>query len=177
MVKNLVLSLFSLFALTTSTSANPVDDAYINFAGSGGDFTSRTATFRVNDSTTVTPVGNGLRLYEMHLARMLEVSTHFCQDRMPDYQFYWNYEAEDGKVYMGQFSWTCQFAINTVEQFGSAETKKMTIHYVDNPIVEQIKVMNLDQQNAQEFIDLVKTLEPQCIDYSPNNICPGDRLK
>ncbi|MDJ0846392.1 MAG: hypothetical protein QNJ08_19410, partial [Crocosphaera sp.] len=51
-----------------SMMAIPVHNVYINFAGAGGDFSSRTGTFRVSSSTTVTPVKYGLRLYEIHLA-------------------------------------------------------------------------------------------------------------
>lgn len=86
---------FSLLAsLLTSVSALPVINADINFAGAGGDFSSRTATFIVPESTTVIPVENyGLRLYEAHLGKMIEVTFSFCQDRESDYIVHWNYEA------------------------------------------------------------------------------------
>jgi serine/threonine-protein kinase len=168
-------SLASIFSLVSSVTAIPVSNTYINFAGAGGDFSSRTATFRASESTTTTPVKDGLRLYNVHLAKMIEVSEHFCRDRDSDYKFYWNYEADQGKVFMGQFSWSYQFARDTLKKFGSSGEEKITIHYVDNPQSETISALNLSGKNAQEFMGLVKTLKPQCIDYTPK-ICPGDRL-
>jgi hypothetical protein len=98
----------------TSVAAISVPNAYINFAGAGGDFSSRTATFRVPDQTTTKLVRYGLRLYELHLAKMIEVTNNFCQDRDSNYVIYWNYEAADGKVFMGQYNLTCQFAQETL---------------------------------------------------------------
>lgn len=175
MLKKLALSLISIISFNLSASAIPVSNAYINFAGAGGDFSSRTGTFRAKESTTITPVKDGLRIYETHLAKMIEVSENFCKDREPNYKFYWNYEADQGKIFMGQFTWTCQFAHDTFKKFGTAGKEKIVIHYVDNPQNETISVLNLIGKNAQEFINLVKTIKPQCIDYTPK-ICPGDQL-
>jgi hypothetical protein len=170
------LSCTSIFSFAASVTAIPVSNAYINFAGAGGDFSGRSGTFRASEATTTTPVTDGLRLYEVHLAKMLEVSVNFCKDREPNYKFTWNYEADQGKVYMGEYSWTCQFALDTLKKFGSSGTEEITIHYVDNPKKETISALNITGKNAKEFIDLVKTLKPQCIDYTPK-ICPGDRLE
>jgi serine/threonine-protein kinase len=165
---------FSLVSI--SVTAIPVSSAYINFAGAGGYFSSRTGTFRVPDSTTVTPVENGLRLYEVHLAKMIEVTESFCKDRENDYIVYWNYEAEAGKVFMGEFSLSCQFARETLQKFGRSNTEKVTIHHRGNPTSENISVLNINSQNAPEFINLVQSLKPSCLEITPK-ICPGDRLE
>jgi hypothetical protein len=175
MLKKIALSLISIISFNLSASAIPVSNAYISFAGAGGDFSSRTGTFTASESTTITPVKDGLRIYETHLAKMIEVSKNFCQDREPNYKFYWNYEADQGKIFMGQFSWSCQFANDIFKKFGTASKEKIVIHYVDNPQNETISVLNISGKNAQEFINLVKTLEPKCVDSNPK-ICPGDKL-
>lgn len=176
MSKKLLFGIIAFASFCSPVSGIPVNNAYINIAGAGGDFTGRTATFRAEEKTTVTPVKNGLRLYEVHLAKMIEVSEFYCRDREPNYKFTWNYEAEQGKVYMGQYSWTCQFARDTLKKFGSSEEETITIHYVDNPKKETLSALNITGENAKSFIDLVKTLKPECIDYKPK-ICPGDRLE
>lgn len=175
MSKKLALTLVSIISFCSSVSAIPVSNAYINFAGAGGDFSSRTATFKASEANTTTPVKDGLRVYETHLAKMIEVSNNFCKDRQPNYKFYWNYEADQGKIFMGQFSWNCQFVSDVFKKIGTSGTEKMTIHYVDNPKSETISVLNLAGKNAQEFVNLVKKIEPKCIDYTPK-ICPGDKL-
>ena len=170
------LSMASAFSIFTPATAIPVSNAYISFAGAGGDFTSRTATFRVPESTTVTPVENGLRLYDVHLAKMIEVSENYCKDRESDYLIHWNYEVDQGKIFMGEFSWSCQFARDTLKKFGTSETETVTIYHTDNPKSETIYVLNINRNNAKEFLSLVQTIKPKCIEMTPK-ICPGDRLE
>ena len=158
-----------------SIQAVPVSEAYINFAGAGGDFLSRTANFRVPETKTTTVVKDGLRLYDLHLARMLEVSVNYCQDRESSYLFYWNYEADHGKIFMGQFSWSCQFARNVLKEFGTSGPKEITIHHVDNPQVTEIRVLDLTPENARSFMKLVQSIKPKCLEMTPK-ICPGDHL-
>ena len=160
----------------TAANAIPVANAYINFAGAGGDFSSRTATFRVPDKSTTTPVKDGLRLYEVHLAKMIEVTNDFCKDQKGDYVVYWNYEAEDGKVFMGKYSLTCQFAEDTIKKFGTSGQENVTVNHRDNPTTVKISPLNLNSQNAQEFAKLVQSIKPACIEMTPK-ICPGDRLE
>jgi serine/threonine-protein kinase len=170
------VSITGILAIFTPVTAISVANAYINFAGAGGDFSSRTATFLVPESTAVTPVKNGLRLYEVHLAKMIEVSESYCQDRESDYLIHWIYKVDQGKIFMGQFSWSCQFARDTLKKFGSSGTEKMTIHHRGNPTSETISVLDINSNNAKEFINLVKTLKPKCLEMS-SPICPGDRLE
>lgn len=153
----------------------PVTNAYINFAGAGGDFSSRTATFSVPDKDTTKLVKDGLRLYDIHLAKMIEVTNDFCKDQKSDYVVYWNYEAEDGKIFMGKYSLTCQFAKDTLKKFGTSATEKVTINHRGNPTTVKITTLNLNSKNAKEFATLAQSIKPSCIEANPK-ICPGDRL-
>jgi serine/threonine-protein kinase len=160
----------------TSVAAIPVPNAYINFAGAGGDFSSRTATFRVPDQTTTKLVRYGLRLYELHLAKMIEVTNNFCQDRDSNYVIYWNYEAADGKVFMGQYNLTCKFAQETLKRFGTTSPETLTINYRGRPSTAAIIPLNLHSKNARDFATLVQSIKPNCLETTPK-ICPGDRLE
>lgn len=169
-------SLASVSSFLNPAMAIPVPNAYISFAGAGGDFTSRTATFRAPESTATQPVENGLRLYDVHLAKMIEVSENYCKDRESSYLIHWNYEVDQGKIFMGEFSWSCQLARDTFKKFGTAGTEKVTIHHRDEPVSETISVLNINSNNAKEFLSFVQTLKPKCIEMTPK-ICPGDRLE
>lgn len=168
-------SLLISLGLVQEAIAIPLPKAYINFAGAGGDFTSRTATFRVSDRTTATSIGNGLRLYEAHLEKMIEITNHFCQDRESEYTFYWNYEADAGRVFMGQFPLSCEFARQTFLNFGISANETITINHRGNPKLESIATLALNPQNSKQFASLVQTIKPQCLETTPT-ICPGDRL-
>lgn len=186
------LSFLKLSSLTISTisitlastlfnvaNAIPVTNADIGIAGAGGIFSSRQATFNVPEKTTTTPVKDGLRLYDLHLAKMIEVTNNFCQEGEPrkdDYIVYWNYEVENGKVFMGKYSITCKFARNTIKKFGTSGQESVTIDYAGNAQTVKIAPLNLNSQNAKEFAKLVQTLKPACIEVTPK-LCPGDRLE
>ena len=164
----------TLFA--TAIDAIPVTNAYIGIAGAGGDFSSRTATFVVPDKSTTQVVKYGLRLYDLHVAKMIEVANDYCKDRENSYVIHWIYEAEDGKVFMGKYDLTCQFAKNTMKKFGTAAPESVTIDYAGNPETVKIATLNLNSKTAKEFASLVQSIEPTCIEGTPK-ICPGDRLE
>jgi hypothetical protein len=163
-----------LFA--TETNAIPVTNAYIGIAGAGGDFSSRTATFRVPDKSTTKLVQDGLRLYEVHLAKMIEVTNNYCQDRESNYVVHWIYQAEGGKVFMGNYDMTCQFAKNTMKKFGTAASETVPIDYAGHSESVKITPLNLNSENAKEFTSLVQSIKPTCIESIPK-ICPSDRLE
>lgn len=184
------LTFFQCFSIAALTSffmqpavAIPVPNAFISFAGAGGVFESRSASFRVPDTTTVTPVKYGLRLYEIHLAKMIEVGAYFCDidaananPRPDDYIIYWHYEADAGKTFMGQYALTCELMREALQKYGSSGTETVTINYRGNAIAETIPVLDLNAKNAQDFTDLVQSIEPTCIEITPK-ICPGDSLE
>jgi serine/threonine-protein kinase len=179
MIKKLLfleLSALGMTLFSTVANAIPVSNANINFAGAGGDSTSRTATFVVPDKNTTKLVKDGLRLYEVHLAKMIEVTNDFCKDRDSKYVVYWNYEVEDGKIFMGQYALTCQFAKNTFQKFGSSTTENVTVNHRGDPTTVKVSVLNLNSKNAKEFATLVQSIKPGCIEANPK-ICPGDRLE
>jgi hypothetical protein len=107
---------------------------------------------------------------------MIEVANDYCKDRDNSYVIHWNYEAEDGKVFMGKYDLTCQFAKNTMKKFGTAAPENVTIDYAGNPETAKIATLNLNSKNAREFASLVQSIEPTCIEGTPK-ICPGDRLQ
>lgn len=169
------VSLLISFGLVEKAIAIPLPKAYINLAGAGGDFSSRTATFRVSDHSTATSIGNGLRLYDAHIEKMIEVTNHFCKDEESEYIFYWNYEADAGRVFMGQFPISCQFARKTFQKFGISANETVTVNHRGNPKPEAIATLALNQQNGKQFAAFVQTIKPQCLEMTPK-ICPGDRL-
>ncbi len=172
------LSFFSLILLVpTVTQAMPVANTRISIAGAGGDFTGRSATLSTTDKTTTKPVKYGLRTYDLHIAKMIEVSGNYCQDRPQDYVMHWNYLAADGKVFMGEYTIPCQLAKDTLKKFGTKGTETLAIDYAGNEQATSIPSLNLTRTNAADFAKFVQTLKPACIETSGNKICPGDRLE
>ena len=172
------LSLASLTLLVaTTTQALPVPNTHISIAGAGGDFTGRYATLSTTDKTTTKTVKYGLRTYDLHIAKMIEVSGNYCQDRPADYLMRWNYLAAGGTVFMGEYTIPCTLSKNTLKKFGTKGTETLPIDYAGNEQASKIPVLNFTQGNAADFAKFAQTLKPTCIETSGKKICPGDRLE
>lgn len=173
-----VLSAVSLVLLSTvMAQALPVANTRISIAGAGGDFTGRYATLSTTDKTTTKKGQYGLSTYDLHIAKMIEVSGNYCQDRPQDYVMRWNYSAADGAIFMGEYTIPCTLAKSTLKKFGTKGTETLAIDYAGNEEATKIPVLNLTQSNAAEFAKFAKSLKPACIETSGKKICPGDRLE
>lgn len=173
-----VLSAVSLFLLSTATAeALPVANTRISIAGAGGDFAGRSATLSTTDKTTTKPIKYRLRTYDLHMAKMIEVSGNYCHDRPQDYVMRWNYLAADGAIFMGEYTIPCTLAKSTLKKFGTKGTETLRIDYAGNEQATKIPVLNLTSKNAAEFAKFAQTIKPACMETSGKKICPGDRLE
>jgi len=150
----------------------------INFAGVGGDNTHRYGTFVVPDrDTSVSADGGSLTRYDIHVAKMIEI-THFqwCTPREGYAGVYYNYEANNGRVFMGKLFISCALAKETVERFGT-EPKDERTELLDrgNPYTVSVPVLDLKGSKAKPFKKLVQSIKPECLDQSVGKLCPGDR--
>lgn len=145
----------------------------ITFAGAGGSFTERYGTFIVPDKdTSVSAYGGALSRYDVHIAKMIEI-THFrwCEPR-PNYKgVYYNYNADNGKVFMGEFYISCDLAKNAVKSFGVGRPESTLIYDQNHPSTNSIPVLDLNGKKIAQFQRLVQSIRPRCID----KLCPGDR--
>lgn len=146
----------------------------ISFAGAGGNFSQRYGTFVVPDKDTSLPAyGGALTRYDVHVAKMIEI-THFewCQKR-PNYQgVYYSYEANNG-IFMGQLYISCDLAKNAVDTFGLGRPESTVIYDRDRPSTVSIPVLDLNGRKIPQFQRLVQSIRPQCID----KLCPGDSIR
>lgn len=173
---NLTLALLSIAGFS-AVSAAQTSDPRISIAGAGGDFSCRSATLVTAGKNTTQKAENGLRLYDLHIAKMLEVSNQYCQDRPKGYSLRWNYLAEGGKIFMGEYQIPCRLARDTFKKFGARGVETLTIDYAGNEDKTKVSVLNLTAKNASNFAEFVQTLKPACIETSGEKICPGARLE
>ncbi|MGB5962659.1 MAG: hypothetical protein WBG73_18615 [Coleofasciculaceae cyanobacterium] len=157
-----------------ATAETAVPITRISFAGAGGNFTQRYGIFVVPDQdTSLSAYGGALSRYDVHIAKMIEI-THFewCEPR-PNYQgVYYSYEANNGKVFMGQLYISCAMAQNAVKTFGLGRPESTVIYDRDRSSTVSIPVLDLNGRKIPEFKRLVQSIRPQCID----KLCPGDRI-
>jgi hypothetical protein len=88
--------------------------------------------------TTVSAYGGDLRLYDVHIAKMVEVTHDSCsRERMEDSSqagnyhrnYDWNYTADQGREDMGLFTISCGLAQELVNTYGLGEPAPTAIRF------------------------------------------------
>ena len=88
-----------------------------------------------DQDTTITAYGGKLRRYDVHIAKMFEVTHHLCQrntTRRTLKGFDWGYEAANGNVYMGGFRISCRLALEVATAYGSNRSEETVLHLPAN---------------------------------------------
>ncbi|MFN7662105.1 MAG: hypothetical protein ACK5PQ_00010 [Alphaproteobacteria bacterium] len=118
-----------------------------------------------------------MRLYDVHIAKMIEITAdQFCNADSNE-GAYFNYEADDGQIFMGKVFISCRLARYAKATYGLGRPERTVLQYAGNPEVVYIPVLDLNGSRIKEFQDLVATrINPQCIKME-RTICPGDRLE
>jgi hypothetical protein len=79
--------------------------------------------------TTVSAYGGKLRMYDVHIAKMVEVTHHFCRNNLvdPEKPVRWSYAANDGKADMGNFTISCNLAQDLSSAYGLSRSESTDI--------------------------------------------------
>jgi hypothetical protein len=173
-MRNTLLRTLGLLGLTAApilAVANPalanteVPITRISINTAAGDFTHRTINFVVpNSDTTLSAYGGKLRLYDVHIAKMVEVTyNQFCVDESPYAGVYWNYRAGNGDIDMGQFYVSCELAKDLVAGYGLGHPERtvLTIQPSGRDETVAIPVLSLTPNKIPKFMDWVSRFKPQ----------------
>ncbi len=126
--------------------------------------------FTVADRHTAKSAGSRkLRLYDVHIAKMFEIS-HFLCDRDRTAEGYnWSYEAENGNIEMGRFKISCNLARSTASAYGLGKPETTVIRRNFNLrngrpsiAVEKyaIPTLNIAKNRAVQWKNFVRTFPP-----------------
>jgi hypothetical protein len=92
--------------------------------------------------TTKSAFGGELRRYDIHIAKMYEVTDHLCQkwDMAPESSLIWDYQAGNGSIDMGRFRITCEDAFGAFQEIGKQGKPEKTVIYrsSENGVKDQI---------------------------------------
>lgn len=119
-----------------------------------------------NHDTTRSAYGGRLRYYDVHLAKMLEVSHQYYCDRPYEAGLErimeWDYYAASGDVYMGTFYFPCTLVEQAVEKYGlgRAEITELQLPSGDR-VVTTVPVLGLHGPKIDDFMSWVQMLRPE----------------
>src|SRR6478672_8671993 len=103
-------------------------------------------TLIVPDRDIYRSSGDGLSRYDLHMAKMFEVTFAHCDQLRPHIQqVQWHYTADNGNRNLDQFSISCQLAQEVVDAYGlsNSEPTRMTYRATGTDTIEYIPTLNL----------------------------------
>jgi len=132
-LRSLMKNLRSLLAFVTATSlicaisgsAKASTELPMTLSAAEGTF-----TMSVPDrDTTKSAYGGRLRVYDVHLAKMFEVTHHMCEMGRISPGTTWTYFAGGGAVNMGSFQISCDLANDVAAAYGLGKLENTTIYF------------------------------------------------
>ncbi|MCT7984275.1 hypothetical protein NG796_13310 [Laspinema sp. A4] len=117
-----------------------------------------------DNNTTRSAYGGELRLYDVHIAKMFEVTHYFCE-RGRRGEMLWMYRAGGGSINMGRFRITCAQANTVANRFGLGKGETTTIRYSGEEGYRreetfEIPILNLYGANIARWLDFTETFTP-----------------
>ncbi|MCT7974071.1 hypothetical protein [Laspinema olomoucense] len=118
-----------------------------------------------NSDTTQSAYGGELRLYDVHLAKMFEI-THFECNRpyggmAGNQRIMWRYEAGDGDIKMGAFDISCRLASQIAREYGLGRTETTNMTYYRARATEEIPILNITGDKIPRWINFLQSFHPE----------------
>ncbi|WP_293366644.1 hypothetical protein [Microcoleus sp. CAWBG50] len=126
-----------------------------------------TYTLTVSEAdTTKSAYGGQLRLYDVHIAKMFEVTYADCQE-IPRAGFRdWEYRAGNGRISMGTFRITCLLAGDIAKTYGLGKPERSAIEYSQEeagpPIsrTRSIPILDITGNKVDRWLNFVQSFRP-----------------
>ncbi|MEG4320585.1 MULTISPECIES: hypothetical protein [unclassified Microcoleus] len=126
--------------------------------------------FIVPDRNTAQSVSSRkLRPYDVHIAKMFEISRFLCDRDRTSEGYNWSYQAENGNIDMGSFKISCQRARSTAATYGLGKPENTVIRRNfdlnkgrPSIAVEKyyIPTLNVSKNRVLQWIDFVQKFPP-----------------
>ncbi|MDF0556516.1 hypothetical protein [Kamptonema sp. UHCC 0994] len=117
-------------------------------------------------NTTASAYGGRLRRYDVHIAKMFEVTYFMCQQGNLRPGITWNYEAGGGTINMGSFEITCRLANQIVSAYslGKSEPTNITFSAGETGRADvrsfNIPVLDITGDKVPRWISFVQGFQP-----------------
>lgn len=126
--------------------------------------------FIVPDRNTAKSAGGGkLRLYDVHIAKIFEISHFLCDRDRASEGYNWSYQAENGNIEMGRFKISCNLARSIAPAYGLGKSEITVIRRHFNQkngrpsiAVEKysIPTLNIAKNRVLQWRDFVQKFPP-----------------
>ena len=116
--------------------------------------------------TTASAYGGRLRRYDVHIAKMFEVTHFMCQEGTLTPGITWNYEAGGGTINMGSFEITCRLANQIASAYGLGKSEPTNITFsageIGRPAVRSfnIPILDITGNKVPRWVSFVQGFQP-----------------
>jgi hypothetical protein len=117
--------------------------------------------------TTKSAFGGKLRRYDIHIAKIHEVTDHLCQkhNMSAEASLTWGYAAGNGSINMGRFKLTCEDAFYAFQNIGQQGKPERTVIYRSDEsgkdqIVLMVPTLGLNKNTINRWQGVVQRFNP-----------------
>lgn len=130
----------------------------------GQDGNAQTANFTVPDTdTTRSAYGGRLRRYDVHVAKMFELTNFECENT-PDRtwsRILWSYKAGGGQIDMGMFDISCDRAAGAGHAYGFGKPEATKVYYYRVPATVYVPILNITDWKVSAWMNYTKNFRPE----------------
>lgn len=116
--------------------------------------------------TTRSAYGGKLRVYDVHIAKMVEVTHHFCSTGRLSPGTTWTYTAGNGSISMGNFQISCRLASDLATAYGLGRMERTTILSSNEEggspsrRVGGIQILNITGAKVDRWMNFTRNFRP-----------------
>ena len=124
-----------------------------------------------NRDTTQSAYGGQLSLYDVHIAKMFEITYDDCQQMQRQYGRdaggrSWFYKAGNGNIDMGEFYMSCNLADQIVDTYGLGQPEQTVVkNFVEfsgvNTETRSIPILDITGSKVSQWINFVQGFKPR----------------
>jgi serine/threonine-protein kinase len=118
-----------------------------------------------SDPFNTSAYGGRLSRYDVHVAKMFEITHHECQSREQFRRITWRYYVADQKRSIGAFEIPCTLANQIAQEYGFLNTSEPTeILYYRAEIVVDIPVLAITGEKIDRWLNFLNRFRPEGMD-------------
>ncbi len=123
------------------------------------------ASFTVPDrDTTASAYGGQLRRYDVHIAKMFELTDFECRNRNSESNWnriIWRYYAHNGNINMGAFDISCSQARDVAVAYGLGQPERTEVFYYRARATINVPILNITGSKVPAWVGFVKKFPPE----------------
>ncbi len=142
-------------------TALPINSIVFLPSGNG----SRVAELTVPDQdTAASAYGGKLRRYDVHVAKMFEVTDFECRSRNSEdnwNRIIWRYYADNRNIKMGAFDISCSQARDVAVAYGLGQAERTKVFYYRVKATINVPILNITGSKVSNWLGFVQKFRPE----------------